>query len=319
MNGDISKIDITNLNFSQNEVGDFIKSSKVLYTWDFILEKNYRHKIELQHQRIKGNRTVLIDGQEVSNNSKYTYNYSYSFPLNKHYFTIIQIAPDQYDLRIDNISFTALQNRIKYGRVIVNNKKEKDWGENEKNKKKEKNIKDDDNFFKEEDNNVNFDNKFFNNNDDAFDFDDNKNNSKKDNETQKETNLIDLGFEDKNQNSNNNNNSNSNNNLSEFDFFANSNTNNNNNANNIELNNNNNPIDLFDITNKEQKDKTNNLIEALNSLNTQQSNNNDIYQNNNINNNKNNDNNNNNNLFNIDLSQNNNKNIKNGNDFNFNF
>ena len=87
MIGDISKIDITNLNFSQNEVGDFIKSSKVLYTWEFILEKNYRHKIELQHQRIKGNRTVLIDGQEVSNNSKYTYNYSYSFPLNKHYFT----------------------------------------------------------------------------------------------------------------------------------------------------------------------------------------------------------------------------------------
>ena len=316
MIGDISKIDITNLNFSQNEVGDFIKSSKVLYTWEFILEKNYRHKIELQHQRIKGNRIVMIDGQEVSNNSKYTYNYSYSFPLNKHYFTIIQIAPDQYDLRIDNISFTALQNRIKYGRVIVNNKKEKDWGENEKNKKKEKNIKDDDNFFKEEDNNVNFDNKFFNNNEDAFDFDENDNkNTKKDNKTQKETNLIDLGFEDKNQNSNTNN-SNSNNNLSEFDFFANSNTNNNNN--NVELNNNN-PIDLFDITNKEQKDKANNLIEALNSLNTQQSNNNDIYQNNNINNNKNNDNNNNNNLFNIDLSQNNNKNIKDGNDFNFNF
>ena len=225
MIGDISKIDISNLNFSQSEVGDFIKSTKVIYTWDFILEKNYRHKIELQHQRIKGNRIVIIDGQEVSNNSKYTYNYSYSFPLNKHYFTLIQIAPDQYDLRIDNISFTALQNRIKYGRVIVNNKKEKNWGENGKNKNKEINIKDDDNFFKEEGNNINFDNKIFNNNDDAFVFDENenKNNSsiKKDNKTQKETNLIDFGFEDNTQNSNNINNPNSNNNLSEFDFFGN--------------------------------------------------------------------------------------------------
>ena len=65
------------------------------------------NRIELQHSRIKGKRIVMINGKEMSNSSEYTYSYSFSFPIDKHYVTIIQISPDQYDLRIDNLSFAS--------------------------------------------------------------------------------------------------------------------------------------------------------------------------------------------------------------------
>ena len=104
----MSKIDIKNLFFSTNEVGGFVKSSKVIFSWEFIID-NSHHKIELSHSRLKGKRVVLVDGREVSNCIKFTYSYTYSFPLDKHFFTIIQITPDNYDLRIDNISFNHLQ------------------------------------------------------------------------------------------------------------------------------------------------------------------------------------------------------------------
>ena len=60
----MSKIDIKNLFFSTNEVGGFVKSSKVIFSWEFILE-NSHHKIELSHSRLKGKRVVLIDDSIV--------------------------------------------------------------------------------------------------------------------------------------------------------------------------------------------------------------------------------------------------------------
>ena len=109
----MTEIDIYNMKNDYTEVGDMIKASKGLYSWEFTLDDK-RHKIELSHSRITGKRVILSDGQEISSCLKYTYNYTYSFPLDGHYLTLIQISPDQYDLRIDNVSFMLLKNKTRY-------------------------------------------------------------------------------------------------------------------------------------------------------------------------------------------------------------
>ena len=144
----MNKIDIKNLSFNSTEVGGFVKSSKIIFTWEFIID-NAHHKIELSHSRLKGKRVVLVDGREVSNSFKFTYSYTFSFPLDKHFFTIIQITPDNYDLRIDNISFNNLQlnNRNRKNKYKssndsynVNNDDDFDFGDSKTNKNSNVNI-----------------------------------------------------------------------------------------------------------------------------------------------------------------------------------
>jgi hypothetical protein len=156
----MTELNICNMNFAYSEIGDMIKASKGLYSWDFTLDGK-RHKIDLTHSRIKGKRTVACDGQDINTCLIYTYNYTYSFPLDGHYLTLIQISPDQYDLRIDNISFMLLKNKSRYKR---------------KEQEKKKNYDNDDDYDKKK--NDNDDNNFFN---DAggFDFGDNNNNNNK--------------------------------------------------------------------------------------------------------------------------------------------
>ena len=120
----MADLDISDMQFNYSEIGDMIKASKGLYTWDFKLEGN-RHKVELTHSRIKGKRVITCDGEEINSCLKYTYNYTYSFPLDGHYYTIIQISPDQYDLRIDNESFMILKNIIKMTMMMINIKKQR--------------------------------------------------------------------------------------------------------------------------------------------------------------------------------------------------
>ena len=130
----MTELDISDMQFNYSEIGDMIKASKGLYTWDFKLEGN-RHKIELTHSRIKGKRVITCDGEEINTCLKYTYNYTYSFPLDGHYYTVIQISPDQYDLRIDNESFLILKNKSK--RKI---EKKSDYNDKENQKRKKKAI-----------------------------------------------------------------------------------------------------------------------------------------------------------------------------------
>ena len=186
-----SNLDITQLKFEQNEIGNLIKASKALFSWEFVLDGN-RQKIELQHSRIKGKRIVIFNGKEVSNSMQYTYSFSYSFPIDKHYLTIIQISPDQYDLRIDNISFISLLNRQKIDGYSVNKKKENKTSNSNNN---------DDFFSAEAGNDFNFDEKVFEKNQDLdFDFsggETKKSSLTKENQqnTQKESNLLDFGFD----------------------------------------------------------------------------------------------------------------------------
>ena len=137
----MTELNICNMKFEYSEIGDMIKASKGLYSWDFTLDGK-RHKVDLTHSRIKGKRTVACDGQDINTCLIYTYNYTYSFPLDGHYLTLIQISPDQYDLRIDNISFMLLKNKSRYKRKEQEKKKNYDDDYDKK-----KNDNDDNNFF----------------------------------------------------------------------------------------------------------------------------------------------------------------------------
>ena len=195
-----SRLDISQLKFDQNDIGNLIKSTKTIYSWEFVLDGN-RQKIELQHSRLKGKRIVIYNGKEMSNSMVFTYNYCYSFPIDKHYLTIIQISPDQYDLRIDNISFLSMLNRQKIEGFSAGKKNEVNNNSSSNNNKEKKKIKDDDNFFASEgDSDFNFDDKVFSNKSNTMDFDfggnDNKPNTNppKVKVTQKPANLLDFGF-----------------------------------------------------------------------------------------------------------------------------
>jgi hypothetical protein len=109
---DSMNLNITNLKYEQNEVGRLIKGSKMIYTWEFVLDGN-RRKVELVHSRITGKRRILLDGKVVTKAQRYTLEFQYSFLIEKHYVILIQTAPDNYELRIDNISFSSLINKEK--------------------------------------------------------------------------------------------------------------------------------------------------------------------------------------------------------------
>jgi hypothetical protein len=103
-------INIQNLKFESMEVGRLIKSSKCIYTWEMTLDDSKR-KIELIHSRITGKRRIFLDGKTIQEAQKYTYEFTHTFTVGNHYLNLIQIAPDLYELKIDNITFTTLINR----------------------------------------------------------------------------------------------------------------------------------------------------------------------------------------------------------------
>ena len=103
-------INIKNLKFESMEVGRLIKSSKCIYTWEMELE-DVKRKLELIHSRITGKRKIILDGKTILEAQKYTYEFTYTFPIVNHYLNLLQIAPDLYELKIDNITFTTLTNR----------------------------------------------------------------------------------------------------------------------------------------------------------------------------------------------------------------
>ena len=100
-------INITNLRFEVRNVGRFVKESKTIYTWDFTLNSK-TYKVELEHSKITGKRKVILNGKQLVKDIYYTYEFTFSFHIDKHFLTIIQLSPVTYDLRIDNLCFKGL-------------------------------------------------------------------------------------------------------------------------------------------------------------------------------------------------------------------
>jgi len=101
----IAALDIKNLLYVEQEVGKHIKSSKVHFIWEFMLD-NKAHKIELYDSKLSGKKKVIKDGQvfaEVEDD----FAFSKTFDIGKHSCTIIQHG-EKYELRVDNQSFNHM-------------------------------------------------------------------------------------------------------------------------------------------------------------------------------------------------------------------
>ena len=110
-------LDIKNLSFSSEDTGYFFAKSKSEYLWKFNLDKVSR-KILLEHSRIKGKRVIYLDDKEICKFIKYTYNFTYSFSIDKHIIQINQDG-DNYLLKIDGVSFKKLENQQKLERYNI--------------------------------------------------------------------------------------------------------------------------------------------------------------------------------------------------------
>lgn len=117
----MSTLNIRGLRQSSVEVGKYLKKSKFEYRWEFVLDE-VSHKVELDHSRITGKRKIKLDGKEILSVYKFTYEFTYSFILDKHYVNVVQLSAENYDLRFDNISFMTLINQQKLDKFKVKDK-----------------------------------------------------------------------------------------------------------------------------------------------------------------------------------------------------
>ncbi len=98
-------IDIKNLSYVEQDVGQHIKSTKKHFIWEFLLDGK-PHKIELYDSRLSGKKKMIKDGQvwkEVEGDVAF----SKSFEIGRYSCTIIQHG-EKYELRVDNQSFSHL-------------------------------------------------------------------------------------------------------------------------------------------------------------------------------------------------------------------
>lgn len=110
-------IKVSNLRYSEEENGTFFSKSKKTYTWKFVLDGIPR-VIVLEHSRLSGKRLIFLDKKQLVHYMKYTYNFSYSFSIDKHNISIQQVG-NGYELRIENIPYQTLINRQKLARYNV--------------------------------------------------------------------------------------------------------------------------------------------------------------------------------------------------------
>ena len=98
---------ISGLRYKEKKIGGTFKSSKIEYTWEFILDGTPQ-KIELIDSRWSGKKRLIRNGLEVldkNNDGSFLKN----FQIGNHNFSVISYG-DKCELRVDNQSFTHLYN-----------------------------------------------------------------------------------------------------------------------------------------------------------------------------------------------------------------
>lgn len=108
------ELKVSNLRFTQEEIGGFFRQSKCVYTWRFTLD-NVRRTVVLEHSKLTGKRVIIFDQKELVRTNKYTYSFRYFFAIDKHNILIHQ-SNTSYEMKIDDKSFQSLINQEKLER-----------------------------------------------------------------------------------------------------------------------------------------------------------------------------------------------------------
>ena len=290
-------LNITNLFYSEKDIGAKIKMSKRQFIWEFDLNGS-NQRIELLDSRLTHKKRLYKNGINILNTSEEG-NFIHNFQIDGHPCVVIQYG-DKIELRIDNQSFTHLYNLQKNKQLFAGDKGPtsnvyiakpynnfgssgtEDYQNSQNggtsylykvNKPEEENKPKLFNFeIKKESGNKThgFNSKFkFGQNKDtsknSIVNNQNNNNSNTNNNNNKE-NMDLLGFQNQTTNENNNNNINNNNNLLDFGENNNSNVNNQNQNQNIQ-----NPPktgnDIFDLFGSSNNQNNNNSQNNNNQFN----------------------------------------------------
>ena len=110
----------------------FNNSSKILYIWSFILDGKQR-KIEFWDSKISGKKRLTADSKELLNDKIKSDDFSYSFKIERHFFTILKVK-DEFELKVDNLPFIEIMNDERCGKL-------EKMRENLKKKEKENEMK----------------------------------------------------------------------------------------------------------------------------------------------------------------------------------
>ena len=113
----VRDINIKNLIFNKEEKGFFFSKSYLIYTWKFKLD-DVNRIITLAHSKIKGKRVITLDNKQICLFRKYTYNFSYEFPIDTHTISINEIN-EGYVLKIDGMNFQKLVNQEKLQKFSI--------------------------------------------------------------------------------------------------------------------------------------------------------------------------------------------------------
>ena len=112
-------LNLTNLEYSEKDIGANIKISKRQFVWEFDLNGSPQ-RIELLDSRLSKKKRLYKNGVNILNTTEEG-NFIHNFEIDGHACVIIQYG-DKIELRIDNQSFTHLFNLQKNKRLFAGEK-----------------------------------------------------------------------------------------------------------------------------------------------------------------------------------------------------
>ena len=112
-------LNLTNLVYSEKDIGATLKISKRQFIWEFDLNGSSQH-IELLDSRFSRKKRLYKNGVNILDTTE-TGNFIHNFEIDGHPCVIIQYG-DKIELRIDNQSFTHLYNLQKNKELFAGEK-----------------------------------------------------------------------------------------------------------------------------------------------------------------------------------------------------
>ena len=95
------------ISFEKQNIGGLIKATKLHFKWRGHLNGTLT-TIEVLWSKLSGRRRIFKDGIQICERQLFEAAFTHSFDVLEHRLTIMQHG-ENYDLRIDNISFNHLR------------------------------------------------------------------------------------------------------------------------------------------------------------------------------------------------------------------
>lgn len=100
-------MNIKNLFHDKRYVGRTVKSSKIYYVWEFVLEGKLM-KVELFQSVVSGKKKLVLNGNMLTEEESYSADFIYQFSVKQHLIEVEQKGLEKFEMVIDKKSFKTL-------------------------------------------------------------------------------------------------------------------------------------------------------------------------------------------------------------------